>query len=567
MSRHRRSAPVPTFEEDKIGRTECICGQPWKQDQLMLQCRRCKRWHHLACLKIDFGPYLLGAMDYTYECAQCSPENELIFERVKPTFRAVVFTTLYNLHLQNKSERVFFSVTKDVIPFIEQHLDDLMPARSDAERQAWQQKCKQAASKDHPYLERRGSDEVLLTVWQQPSMLSPLALEAKPKRQAGEPLKPSKKSKDEVQDPATVTVPFTKEGWRYEYARHMPPNADGVQSFQIVRWHSSPQISSGDRAEQLALARGNSTMTGYKGYSMARATQGVFCGNWYFEVELKCDDKDFDKLPANRQPHWRIGWAQRHGALQAPCGFDCFSYSWRDLDGRKFHNSRGTPYSKEGYKVGDVLGFAIYLPQRVTSRILPIQTRGTHVPVVVHGQNFIAEKLKKPNTPKLLEPIEGSKIVCYKNGECQGVMFENINSGTYFPAISLYNHAKVTMNFGPRFKFPPSDASLRPIFEANFHTHAALALSESLARVLNATDILDQKRDIQEFLKQQNEENNVAAVSKIPKPPPYHPSMAKSIREKYRKFLLDQSVCVEEETCDSFPQRLKPTIIHSQESV
>ena len=32
--------------------------------------------------------------------------------------------------------------------------------------------------------------------------------------------------------------------------------------------------------------------------------------------------------------------------LQAPCGFDRFSYSWRDKDGFKFHNSRGSPYSQ-----------------------------------------------------------------------------------------------------------------------------------------------------------------------------------------------------------------------------
>jgi len=34
-------------------------------------------------------------------------------------------------------------------------------------------------------------------------------------------------------------------------------------------------------------------------------------------------------------------------------------------------------------------------------------------------------------------------MIMYKNGECQGVAFENIYGGTYYPAISLYKTATV----------------------------------------------------------------------------------------------------------------------------
>ena len=29
------------------------------------------------------------------------------------------------------------------------------------------------------------------------------------------------------------------------------------------------------------------------------------------------------------------------GNLQGPCGYDAFSYSWRDIDGSAFHKSNG----------------------------------------------------------------------------------------------------------------------------------------------------------------------------------------------------------------------------------
>jgi len=51
------------------------------------------------------------------------------------------------------------------------------------------------------------------------------------------------------------------------------------------------------------------------------------------------------------------------GNLQAPCGYDKFSYSWRSRKGTLFHQSRGKHYSDGGYQEGDVLGFFIHLPE------------------------------------------------------------------------------------------------------------------------------------------------------------------------------------------------------------
>jgi len=59
------------------------------------------------------------------------------------------------------------------------------------------------------------------------------------------------------------------------------------------------------------------------------------------------------------------------GNLQAPLGYDKFSYSWRSKKGTRFHQSIGRHYSS-GFGPGDTLGFFIELPDGTeTARALP----------------------------------------------------------------------------------------------------------------------------------------------------------------------------------------------------
>lgn len=59
------------------------------------------------------------------------------------------------------------------------------------------------------------------------------------------------------------------------------------------------------------------------------------------------------------------------GNLQAPLGYDKFSYSWRSKKGTRFHQSMGKHYSA-GYGQGDTLGFFIELPEDTeTAKALP----------------------------------------------------------------------------------------------------------------------------------------------------------------------------------------------------
>ena len=192
--------------------------------------------------------------------------------------------------------------------------------------------------------------------------------------------------------------------------------------------------------------------------------------------------------------------------------------------------------------------------------------------------------------------------MCYKNGKCMGVMFENINCGVYFPAVSLYNKAQATVNFGPAFKHPPAELSepaapkgtgtgtgagagvLRPFCESWFQRIASLVLADSIARVLNVTDVKEHKELVKQVAATQRgarsstntntNTNTTSANAAIPASttpaaaagagatrtaiagdsngantepaPPYHSRMRLPLRKKYRQYLMKQPVCVED---------------------
>lgn len=69
---------------------------------------------------------------------------------------------------------------------------------------------------------------------------------------------------------------------------------------------------------------------------------------------------------------------------------------------------------------------------------------------------YYEEKDNVAECLKNLKQLPGSKILFFKNGECQGIAFENIYSGSYYPTLSLHKSATVSVNFGPNFKTPPS---------------------------------------------------------------------------------------------------------------
>lgn len=149
----------------------------------------------------------------------------------------------------------------------------------------------------------------------------------------------------------------------------------------------------------------------------------------------------------------RIGWGQEYANLQSPLGYDKFGYSWRSRKGTKFHESHGKHFS-EGYGEGDTLGFLIVLPEIEGGKYTPNTFKDRPL-VKVKSHLYYEDKDKISDTLKNLKVHPGSKIVLFKNGVCQGVAFENIYSGAYYPTISLHRGASVRLNFGVNgFKYP-----------------------------------------------------------------------------------------------------------------
>lgn len=69
---------------------------------------------------------------------------------------------------------------------------------------------------------------------------------------------------------------------------------------------------------------------------------------------------------------------------------------------------------------------------------------------------YYEDKDRVSETMKNLTPVPGSKIIFFKNGEPQGEAFVDIYHGAYYPAISVFKNATVSVNFGPTatFKYP-----------------------------------------------------------------------------------------------------------------
>jgi Set1/Ash2 histone methyltransferase complex subunit ASH2 len=199
------------------------------------------------------------------------------------------------------------------------------------------------------------------------------------------------------------------------------------------------------------------------------ALAGVSSGKWYYEIELLSPEPSGSAtLP---EPHVRLGWAQKFANLQGPCGFDAFSYSWRDLEGTAFHRSRGHLVPGGGFGVGDIVGLGIQLPAAASTPAQPFPPgfRQGEKAVLYKNNVYFEERV----TPVETAPVAGTAIQGFVNGVPHGALFNDLLQGEYFAAVSLYMNARVRVNFGPSFRFPPpAELGFRPYCEALHLNHA-----------------------------------------------------------------------------------------------
>ena len=340
---------------------------------------------------------------------------------------------------------------------------------------------------------------------------------------------------------------------------------------------------------------------GMRGYRMARASHGVDAGTYYYEVMILDDSTQFDATPACitssnmstkdfqlpplenlrtgpklsqelklrddsngvQQPigtgHVRIGWSMRTGDLQAPVGYDKWSYGLCDIKGSKIHDSkRHDKWGGSPFGPGDVIGLAIHLN---AEQIGGINLGDGFIPDQSSTEEEVPVKTKtKKTTAKRAE--FANHIRFFKNGIALGPgfvslrgtrtgceAFTDIESGMYCPAVSSYMGARLRANFGPHFIYPvsstqlPTGMTLRPMSD---RCAPPMSVSEALEKCMSdkalsmssknkASSAQNEKVAMSVFTKLIRLE--VAARNKI------YSSFQEKHKEEIRQLRIERNIC------------------------
>lgn len=100
----------------------CYCGLNGLWKEKMLQCCRCRQWFHDNCVKVWSGLLLHGDTFFIFCCSVCNEGNEFI-RRLQIRLRDVIQLIFYHLTITRSQK--YHSITKDVVPFILQNVDQL----------------------------------------------------------------------------------------------------------------------------------------------------------------------------------------------------------------------------------------------------------------------------------------------------------------------------------------------------------------------------------------------------------------------------------------------------------
>jgi COMPASS component BRE2 len=171
-------------------------------------------------------------------------------------------------------------------------------------------------------------------------------------------------------------APLTFLGYRYMPCG-LSPIPSPNPSFPFYRTIPPPvgtpkvHLSWLDRSPFLRSSPDSMTASTDRGFCSARANISVREGTWYYEVQVERGDGDtgLGKGTAGGEvpnAHFRMGWGRREAILDAPVGFDGYSYGIRDTGCQKVHLSRRKTYGEPSrhLRTGDTIGCLITLPTR-----------------------------------------------------------------------------------------------------------------------------------------------------------------------------------------------------------
>ncbi|KAK6220480.1 SPRY domain-containing protein [Colletotrichum tabaci] len=196
-----------------------------------------------------------------------------------------------------------------------------------------------------------------------------------------------------------------------------------------------PHLSFEDSATHLFFDQTGRHITTNKGFRMTRANVAIREGRFYWEVKITrgiVDKKNGEGQPESHG-HVRMGFARREASVDAPVGFDAYSYGFRDVGGEKVYMSRPKPFfpEGEGIREGDVIGLEIQLPsERLQRKVLA----GQYNPAVDTGLDDDSTAFDAPNIVRDRIPIR------FK----QHIYFEKIDYHTTKELEDLMNPSPVS---------------------------------------------------------------------------------------------------------------------------
>ncbi|KAK0701865.1 hypothetical protein B0T26DRAFT_735024, partial [Lasiosphaeria miniovina] len=186
-------------------------------------------------------------------------------------------------------------------------------------------------------------------------------------------------SHHEVQDPDDRTIEFfetsehvyNKKNFHYTHCIADPAFPSMFYYRQTEPAPYGAHLNVEDAAAHMYFDKAGTHATSDKGFRMTRANVSVREGRWYWECRVT---RGLLKERAAGDPeshgHIRVGWARREASLDAPVGFDAYSYGIRDVAGQKVHMSRPRDFFPPGedLREGDVIGLEIQLPSEQLHR-------------------------------------------------------------------------------------------------------------------------------------------------------------------------------------------------------
>jgi len=159
---------------------------------------------------------------------------------------------------------------------------------------------------------------------------------------------------------------YNKKNFHYTHAIADPAFPSSQCYRQSETEPFTARINFEDTSAHMFLDETARHITTDKGYRMAKSNVCAREGRWYYECKVT---KGIPKRKRGEEPeaprgHVRMGWARREASLDAPVGFDCYSYGLRDQAGQKMFMSRPKDFFPAGENVeeGDVIGMEINLP-------------------------------------------------------------------------------------------------------------------------------------------------------------------------------------------------------------